>query len=198
MWEGSIQHPDPHLHPPLFLSFSPHTVLPRPMRRSARRPWDAATHVRQTHSRAQTVAACHRSTSWRKFVSFSSRDVIFKDLTVEVNAFASPDLLKRTELFNAQPCSPFLLAVRCCPSTTHWSSSSSPAEATCRFLFRLLLIAVTGVLDLACACLFQTTVRAITHEETFILKTENWLVAAGVFITIFNKCKILITEQQLF
>lgn len=37
-------------------------------------------------------------------------------------------------VFNAQPCSSSHLAVRCCPSTTHRSSSSSPAVATCRFL----------------------------------------------------------------
>lgn len=41
--------------------------------------------------------------------------------------------------FNAQPCSSSRLAVRCCPSTTRRSSSSSPAVATCRFLISALV-----------------------------------------------------------
>lgn len=127
------------------------------------------------------VAACHRSTSWRKLVLFTSRDLIFKDLTIEVNAFASPDLLKRTELFNAQPCSSSLLAVRCCPSTTHRSSSSSPVEATCRFLFRLLVIDQSQVSKIwHVLVFFNNTARNYARRNFNSLKWKQSLVALGV------------------
>lgn len=77
------------------------------------------------------------------FVLFSPHGTWYSGISL-ANAFASPDLFKRTELFNVQPCSSSRLAVRCCPSTTHRSSSSSPVEATCRFFFQLLIDCTHG------------------------------------------------------
>lgn len=137
MWAWSI--PIPSAPTPLSLFPPSHPVLPHPIRRRARRPWDAATRVptdgQPSSELPPRTTAPLAGESWRFFLLTGPGIQGLRRF-----GFSWP--LKRTELLSAQPCLSSLLAVRSCPSTTHRSSSSSPAEATCRFLIRLSLISV--------------------------------------------------------
>lgn len=104
----------------------------------AHRPRDADSHLQQhTDSGAGNSRRQPRLRQLKKANSSAFAWTLKKRIHL-FSILLLPFFLKpkraNQAVFNAQPCSSSHLAVRCCPSTTHRSSSSSPAVATCRFL----------------------------------------------------------------
>lgn len=98
---------------------------------------------RATAPLAEDCTSQPRKEEWTLlcFLFFTPWIFTYKDILVDPRFLLLIVLnRKRAEsaVFNAQPCSSSRLAVRCCPSTTRRSSSSSPAVATCRLLINAL------------------------------------------------------------